>query len=171
MTARAFEITKVTRHQYYYKQRKGKRGRKPSTKTPLVQGNDVKLVENKLVVEQVKKLKSDPDLNSGYKSATQYLLSIGFMINKKKTRRIMKEELLLETKSKKYSKTYAKYRKVMPKGPLEVIEMDIKMVWIERDRKHAFVLNILDTFTRKWLYRSEGFSITKQNVRRAWSTS
>ncbi len=162
--ARAFELTKVTRHQYYYKQRNGKRGRKPSTKTVFVQDDTITLVDNHVVVEQIKKLKSDPDLNGGYKSATQYLKSKGFAINKKKIRRLMREELLLATKFKKQSKTYVKFRKVMPKGPLEVLEMDIKMAWIELDRKHALILNIIDTFTRKWLYRSEGFSVTKQSV-------
>lgn len=126
------------------------------------------MVDNQVVIDRIKKLKSDPDLNSGYKSSTQFLRTKGFIINKKKIRRLMREELLLETKLKKQTKTYAKYRKVMPKGPLEVLEMDIKMVWIERERKHALVLNIIDTFTRKWLYRSEGFSVTKQSVKRAW---
>lgn len=167
-TERALEITRVTRHQYYYKQRYTKRGRKPSDKTALVQGDNVTMVDNRIVIEKIKKLKSDPDLNGGYKSATKFLMSKGFIINKKKTRRLMKEELLLETKSKKQSKNYVKYRKVMPKGPLEVLEMDIKMVWIEREQKQAFVLNIIDTFTRKWLYRSEGFSITKHSVKKAW---
>lgn len=167
-TERALEITKVTRHQYYYKQRNTRRGRKPSTKTALVQGDNVTMVDNRVVVEKIKKLKSDPDLNGGYKSATKFLMSKGFIINKKKTRRLMREELLLETKSKKQTKNYVKYRKVMPKGPLEVLEMDIKMVWIEREQKQAFVLNIIDTFTRKWLYRSEGFSITKHSVKKAW---
>lgn len=167
-TARALAITRVTRHQYYYKQRNGKRGRKPSTTTPFIQGDDVTMVDNQVVIDRIKELKSDPDLNSGYKSSTQFLRTKGFIINKKKTRRLMREELLLETKSKRQTKTYAKYRKVMPKGPLEVLEMDIKMIWIRREQKHALVLNIIDTFTRKWLYRSEGFSVKKQSVKRAW---
>ena len=42
------------------------------------------------------------------------------------------------------------------------------MVWVERDRRHAFILNIIDTFSRKWLYQSVGFSITQYQVKQAW---
>lgn len=107
-TVRALAIARVTRHQYYYKQRNGKRGRKPSTTTPYVQGDNVTMVDNQEVIDRITKLKSDPDLNSGYKSATQYLLTKGFLINKKKTRRLMREELLLESKSRKTTNNLCK---------------------------------------------------------------
>lgn len=62
------------------------------------------MVDNQVVIDRIKELKSDPDLNSGYKSSTQFFRTKGFIINKKKTRRLMREELLLETKSKKQTK-------------------------------------------------------------------
>lgn len=80
----------------------------------------------------------------------------------------MGENGLLGVQHKKSPKTYVKYRKVMPEGPLHVLEMDIKMTWIERDRRHAYTLNVIDTFTRKWLYRATSFSITKHHVKTAW---
>lgn len=43
----------------------------------------------------------------------------------------MKENSLLKPQNKKPAKNYVKYRKVLPRAPLEVIEMDIKMVWVE----------------------------------------
>ena len=46
--------------------------------------------------------------------------------------------------------------------------MDIKMVWVERDRRFAYILNVLDTFNRKWLYQEAGFSITSHRVKSAW---
>jgi putative transposase len=167
-TNQALKIADVTRHQYYYKQRGGKPGRKPSTHTIKIVGNEEVAVDNSQIVEEIKVLKADPDLNSGYKSATYHLSSKGFVINKKKTRRLMRQNQLLEGKTSKRPKNYAMYRKVMPSGPFEVLEMDIKMVWIERDRRHALILNVLDTFTRKWLYRDEAFSITKHKVKQAW---
>lgn len=113
-------------------------------------------------------MKRDPDLDYGYHRTTKWLQGLGYVINHKKCRRLMKENDLLKAKHKKTSKTYVQYRKVLPKGPLEVLEMDIKMTWIERDRRHAFTLNVLDTFTRKWLYRTTGFSITRHHVKAAW---
>ena len=44
---------------------------------------------------------------------------------------------MLKEKHKKPSKEHVKYRKVFPKQPLEVLEMDIKFVWIEEFKMHA----------------------------------
>lgn len=165
---RAIEIMGITRHQYYYKPKPGKQGCKPSSKTPKVTNGTTELVSNQDVLDEVRKLKEDPDLNSGYHSATYFLKSKGYIINDKKTYRLMKEADLIGEKTKSVNKTYAKYRKVLPKNPLEVLEMDIKMAWIERERRHAFILNVIDTFSRKWLHQSTGFSITKDHVKAVW---
>jgi putative transposase len=167
-TTQALRIAGITRHQYYYQQTKGKPGRKPSSSTLRVVDNQLIVVDNEQVVEDIKKLKADPDLNSGYKSATFHLNGEGYIINKKKTRRLMKTHCLLGSSNPKHKKNYALYRKVVPNGPFEVLEMDIKMVWIERDRRQALILNVLDTFNRRWLYRDEAFSITKHKVKQAW---
>lgn len=37
----------------------------------------------------------------------------------------------------------------------------------KREQKHALVINIIDAFTRKWLYRSEGFIVTNQSLKSA----
>ena len=47
----------------------------------------------------------------------------------------MKENDLLRAAKKRNERTYAKYRIVTPKGPLEVLEMDIKYVWVTQDRQ------------------------------------
>lgn len=61
----------------------------------------------------------------------------------------MKEEGLLKDRYKKADKTYAKYRIITPEGPLEVLEMDIKYVWVTNERRHAFILTVIDAFLRK----------------------
>ena len=165
---RAIEISGITRHQYYYKPKEGKRGRQPSSETIKITSGNKELVSNQEVLREIIKLKNDPDLNSGYHSATYFLESKGYIINNKKTYRLMKETDLLGGRVKSSSKTYAKYRKVLPENPLEVLEMDIKTVWVERERRHAFILNIIDTFSRKWLHQSTGFSITKEHVKAVW---
>lgn len=91
-----------------------------------------------------------------------------FIINKKKVYRLMSENNLIGKKYRFIEKTYAKYRKVFPKKPLEVLEMDIKFVWVEQARKHAYILTIIDTFTRHTLYYEVSFSITQKEVKQAW---
>lgn len=116
----------------------------------------------------MKKIKSDPDLDYGYHKMNRHLQLGGWHINHKKTCRLMRENKLLHPHREKPAKNYVKYRKVLPTAPLEVIEMDIKMVWIERDRRFAYILNIIDTFTRKLLHQSINLSITSREVKRAW---
>ncbi len=164
----AFEIAGITKHQYYYRPKKGKRGRKASTHCLRYEGGEWHKVPNGIMLEELKEVKKDPDLDGGYHYSTHQMRQRGYLINPKKMNRLFKEEGLLKAKSKKRSKSYVKYWKVLPKGPLEVLEMDIKVVWIERDRRNAFVLNIIDTFSRKWLYQSVSFSIKQQQVREAW---
>ncbi len=99
---------------------------------------------------------------------TFQLHQIGYYINHKKVYRLMKEEDLLKDKHKKVSKTYAKYRVVCPETPLSLIEMDIKQVWITENRSHAYILTIIDTFTRFVLHRTVGFSMKAVQIKKAW---
>jgi hypothetical protein len=50
---------------------------------------------------------------------------------------------MLKGKTRKPSKTYVKYRKVLQKQPFKVLEMDIKFVWIEEFKIH--ILTTIDT--------------------------
>jgi len=95
-------------------------------------------------------------------------MSLGYLINKKKVYRLMKEAGFLKSKSKVEGKTYVKYRIVMPERPLQVLEMDIKMVWVTQHRRHAYILNILDTFTRAVLYWTVGYQMKQTQVEQAW---
>lgn len=165
---RAFQIAGITKHQYYYRPKQGKRGRKPTQYVLKTEGDNLVEVENTEIVQEMKKIKSDPDLDYGYHKMNRHLQLGGWHINHKKTCRLMRENKLLHPHREKPAKNYVKYRKVLPTAPLEVIEMDIKMVWIERDRRFAYILNIIDTFTRKLLHQSINLSITSREVKRAW---
>ena len=162
---KAFEITGISKHQYYHKPKKNKRGVKASEYTHTVTGNRV---NNGFIVEQIKQMHQNPDTDYGYIKVTYKLKTMGYVINKKKVYRLMKENNLLGKRYNFKEKTYAKYRKVLPKAPLHVLEMDIKFVWVEQARKHAYILTIIDTFTRVVLYYTVRFSITKTEVKQAW---
>lgn len=167
-TRSAMKAAGITKHQFYYRPRQGKRGRKPCDQTLKHVNGSIKALGNQDVVKRIDSMKKDPALDYGYQRTTKWLQGLGYIINHKKCRRLMAEHNLLKPRHEKSPKTYVKFRKVLPKTPLEVLEMDIKMTWIERDRRHAFTLNILDTFTRKWLYRTTSFSITRHHVKAAW---
>lgn len=80
----------------------------------------------------------------------------------------MKEHHLLKPKHKRKARTYARYRTVIPKGPLEVLEMDIKYVWVQQSRRYVYILTILDTFTRFVLHWRMGFTMKASDVKAAW---
>lgn len=164
----ALQICGVTKHQYYYAGKGGKRGRKCSTKTAKHNNGEWIMESNDVVVEQIKVAQSDPDQVQGYRGIRVYLMLLGYVINHKKVYRLMSENQLLQDKNRPSSKEYVKYRIVAPGGPLEIIEMDIKYVWVEEHRKHAYVLTILDTFTRAVLAWQVAYRITRYQVKQLW---
>lgn len=155
----ALSITGLSRHQYYYKPKKSRQGRKASLVTKHVNGE---AFLNEDIVNEIIELQKDPDTAYGYKKSTVALKMKGYLINRKKTYRLMRENQLLQEKVKKAAKTFAKYRKILPEGPLRLLEMDIKMTWIESVQKHAYTLTLIDTYTRVALHRLTKYSINKE---------
>ncbi len=98
-------------------------------------GDNIDKVDNIEVVEKIKTIRKDPDKKYGYRRMTYELLLNGYIINHKKVYRLMKDNQLLKEKPAKRTRDFVKYRKVMPTRPLEIFEMDIKYVWIEKDKK------------------------------------
>lgn len=164
----ALQITGLTKHQLYYKPKGGKRGRPPSTHTVRMEGAEPVNYANGAVVDLMKENHSDPDLRYGYHKMTSELRQCGFIINPKKVRRLMREHQMLQERRKSTGKIYVKYRIVLPEGPLTVFEMDIKYVWVEQHRRHAYVLTVLDTFNRAALAHRVGYSITRHQVKAVW---
>ncbi|MBX7201644.1 MAG: IS3 family transposase [Bacteroidia bacterium] len=151
----------MTRHQYYYKAQSGKQGRKPSTTTRLLKDDELIQMGNQQVIDQIRQIQADPDLFSGYKRMTASLMLFGFLISRKKVYRLMKENALLGQQNRRPTRTYAKHRIVSPEGPLQILEMDIKHLWIESERRSAYILSVIDTFTRYvlhwpiWIYNEK----------------
>jgi len=78
---------------------------------------------------------------------------------------------LLKQRHKRAEKNFVRYRIVIPEGPPEVLEMDFKRVWVVRERRHAYILTVIDTFTRVVLYGGPGFTMKSAQVQRAWENS
>lgn len=165
----SLSIAKISKHQFYYKKRKDKPGIKPSSECFFVDADGVvTTVLNTRVVEEMEQIHQDLDTDYGYRKMTAALQLLGYDINHKKVYRLMKETDLLKEKYEKPSKIYVKYRKVFPSHPFEVLEMDIKFVWIESVKMFAYILTTIDTFTRVVLHRTTAMSIKKEDVKRAW---
>jgi transposase InsO family protein len=164
----ALSIAGITKHQYYYRSLGKARGRKASEDTLRIEGDNVERVPNSEVVKAIKGIQQDPDTDYGYRKMTSAMMILGFIINHKKVYRIMKQNLLLKDLVKKTQRTFVKYRKVLPLGPLEVLEMDIKFVWVAEHSRHAFVLTVIDTFTRAVLAWEVAYQIKQQLVKQVW---
>lgn len=161
----ALSIAGISKHQYYYQPKKGKQGRKPSSSTPNVFGTDV---TNEELLQEIELIQADPVTRYGYRKMTMALRLKGFVINAKKVHRLMKKSQLLRPLRSKKPKNHVQYRKVLPKGPLQLLEMDIKMTWLESKKGYAYTLSLIDTYTRVVLHRITQHSIKKQDVKRFW---
>lgn len=164
----ALSIAGVTKHQYYYRPSKKKRGRKASTETLKIEGYNVEKVPNEQVVEEIDEIREDPDTRYGYHKMTFALMLSGYIINHKKVYRLMKENMMLKQPIKKAKRTFVKYRTVLPEKPLEVLEMDIKFVWTQQYQRHALVLTVIDTFTRTVLAWEVAYQIKQELVKQVW---
>ncbi len=165
---RVLPVAGVSKHQYYYQPKKARPGRKASVSTKRLVSGEMTEESNEQVVDQVINLQSDPDTDYGYRKIYFALMMLGYFINHKKVYRLMKEHKLLKQKHKRAEKTYARYRVVTPRKPLEVFEMDIKYVWVARARRHCYILTIIDTFTRFVLHWQVDFRMKSQQVKQAW---
>lgn len=162
------DVCGVTKNQFYYKPKGGRRGCKRSRFT--LQKTDAGLIRrtNGFVKQYMKDFFSDPLTDYGYHRMTAALQLAGFYINRKKVYRLMQEARLLQARVAKAPKEYVKYRILCPEGPLRLMEMDIKQIWVEGLQRRAFVLTILDVFTRAVLYWEVSFSMKQQQVEAAW---
>jgi putative transposase len=162
----ALGIARLSKHQYYYRPVGNKPSGRPCSATTPYQGIEV---ANQQVVDTIRAVQQDPDTNYGYRRMYYHLMQMGYQINHKKVYRLMKGADLLRRKVRPRSeKSYVKYRIVTPERPLQVLEMDIKMVWVTEQRRHAYILTILDTFTRAVLYWCVGYCMKEQQVKQAW---
>lgn len=163
-------IIGLSKNQFYYISNGRKPGKRPSL---LTRYRDPKTLEEKMMTENqmvmaITTLKTNPDHGYWYRLITKTLQINGYYVNHKKVFRIMTRHVLLEDKKVSGSRDYVQFRRVTPTNPLEVIEMDIKYVWISGARKYAFVLTVIDTFTRYVLDYSVGYSMTSLQIQQSW---
>lgn len=163
-------ITGLTRHHLYY-QSTGRRVGKQATNWTRFKDPTSQLINrrsNEEVVVAIIAILSDKDLPNWYRLVAATLQVQGWYINHKKVYRLEQENGLLRKAKKRKGRNFVKFRRVSPSGPLRIIEMDIKYVWIAGKARYAYVLTILDTFTRFALHWSVGYAMKQQQVKAAW---
>ena len=126
------------------------------------------LIGTDALVKDIIAIKSNPETDYGYRAMTAALQLKGYIINKKKVYRIMADYQLLNGKRRRAGKAYVRQRRVDPSMALEVIEMDIKFQWVVSHQCYAYILTILDCFTRMVLHWQVGYSIKQRQVIAAW---
>ena len=152
----------LPRSTFYYKPHPGQRGMKPSTHTAY----NGCLITNEQVVETIRTLISGPYNAYGYISITDDLRKLGYLINKKKTYRLMDLHKLLLGKVIRTSgkRNWVQYRKILAEHPLEYLCLDIKYIWVQGEGRWYYLLSIMDVFSRKILHWIFQKSIRKMDV-------
>lgn len=140
----------VSRSSLYYQARPGSRGIRASTHT-LIGGSG--LVENSLVVDQIRAILSMDYCAYGYRKMTEELRDMEYVINPKKVYRLMKEHHLLCSKRIKVQgkRSWVKHRRIEAKKPMEYLCLDIKYIWVDGERRWYYQLAIMDVFSRRIL--------------------
>lgn len=163
-------ITGLTRHHLYYKPTGQKVGKK-TTNWTLFKDPKTQLVRrrnNEEVVIEIIDILSDKDLPNWYRLVGATLQVRGWYINHKKVYRLERENGLLRKAKKRTGRNFVQFRRVCPEGPLRIIEMDIKYAWIDGKSSYAYILTIIDTFTRYALHWAVGYSMKQEQVKDAW---
>jgi transposase InsO family protein len=144
----------VAKSSFHYKAHPGQRGMKASTHTPIGDG----VVENSLVVEQIRAVLGMDYCAYGYHVMTSELRGMGYFINPKKVYRLMDENHLLcgkkiKTKGKR---DFVKFRRINATRPMEYLCLDIKYVWVHGESRWYYQLSIMDVFSRRilcWIFQ------------------
>lgn len=153
----------ISRSTYYYKPSYGKRGRRTEG---TVRDHSGREFTEGYLVEEIGELLGRDFVNYGYIKVTRYLKDKGYIINKKRVYRVMKENQLLLNKRIRSSRkrAYVKERRMIAEGPYEKLQMDIKYIYVQGERKNAYLLSLMDIFTRKVLGYRVWWSMKKQDV-------
>jgi len=164
------ELVGLTKNQFYYREKGKRSGRSPTETTMRRDPETLETTElgTADVLQAIVDVKLDADMPNWYRLITSHLKLLGYYINHKKVYRLMKSAALLAKPRKRKGREFVKNRRICPAGPLKILEMDIKYVYIYGHRRNAFVFTIIDTFTRYVLHWDVGYTMKAMQVRAAW---
>jgi transposase InsO family protein len=165
-TRKALSLIGLSPGSYYRRPAGGSGGRPAEATTAKVGGGRH---GNGEVLADIMELLSMPYVDYGYRKVAVWLRDRRqWVINHKKAYRLMREAGLLNRKRAwaALSRRRAHGCSPEPEGPGRHLEIDIKSVWVHRERRNALVLSAVDLFHREWFEYVADYSITAADVER-----
>ena len=154
----------VCRSSYYYISRNRRRGKRASEYTQKADGTTV---TNEAVVAEIKQLLEHEFVEYGYIKVSHWLRKRrGYLINKKKVYRLMKEHKLLTVKRRieRQHRLWVQDLVPQPDGIFEHLEIDIKYIYIDGTRQNMMQVTVLDVKSRYVLGYIQGKRIGHRDV-------
>ena len=154
----------ISASSFYYQSRGGRVGKHPSMYTRKLDGE---LVTNDVVVSEIRSLLNHEFVDYGYIKVAHWLRKRrGYLINKKKVFRLMRENKLLNAKQKiqRAPRLWVEELVPQPDGVFEHLEIDIKYIHIHGTRRNIMQLSVLDVKSRYVLGYVQRMSIKQQDV-------
>ena len=160
----AAQVAGFSRSAYYYKNTGVKPGKRPTNHSHNLAGDKV---ANEDIVEDIRDIISPEFIDYGYDKVAK-LLQSKYVINRKKVYRLMKEHNLLNSKKRPDGtlKDYVRFTQPCPGQPYETLEIDIKYIRIQGDNRNAYLVTILDVFTRRALLWDLAFTMKAERVKK-----
>jgi len=160
----SLKASKLSPSTFYYVAKGGRRGKRASEYT---RKNDGSFVVNDVVVKDIRKLLSHEFVDYGYIKVTHWLRKrAGYLINKKKVYRLMREHKLLNSKRivQRSPRLWVTELVPQPDGVFEHLEVDIKYIHVHGTRQNLLQLTVLDVKSRYVLGYTQGLSIRQEDV-------
>lgn len=162
--SKTLEAVGISPSSYYYVAKGGRRGRSASEFTRMSAGG---FVNNSVVVDEIRNLLSHEFVDYGYIKVTHWLRKrAGYLINKKKVYRLMREHKLLNSKRviQRSARLWVQELVPQPDGIFEHLEVDIKYIYVHGSRQNLLQLSVLDVKSRYVLGYTQGLSIRYEDV-------
>jgi putative transposase len=154
----------LSKSSYYYRPSGNTKGVRPSAQTRCTDGA---AVSNQHVVADIESLLQQEFVDYGYIKVTHWLRqNKNYIINFKKVYRLMKEERLLcqAIKRNREGKQWVKYRIVKPEQPFELLEFDIKYIYIHKEARNALLFSVIDVKSRLIMGWKLAWKMRKEDV-------
>jgi putative transposase len=165
---KVLKLCEVPKSSFYAKPKvRDKDSRKGVGKSLFTTKSDGCLVDNTLIVKDIKQLLSQEFIDYGYLKVTYYLQDeMRYNINHKKVYRLMKEAKLLNAPvpKQKNKKTWVKELVPKPTEPFTYWEFDIKFIYIHHLGRYAPMLSVIDVYSRYLIGWMMQWSIKKEDV-------
>lgn len=160
---RVLKACGIASSSYYYRPKPGSRGKRASAVTFDTSGRCYSNVE---IMHMVCEYLNREFVDYGYVKVAKWLQRKGFIINRKKVLRLMREQGILLGRPKRPSSGKVWVKELLPqtRRPFEYLEFDIKFVRIDGMGRHAMLLTVLDVLSRANVGHILQWSIRKEDV-------